>query len=388
MKFCYGITITLSALNVVPIRCAAEYLQMTEDVDKGNLIYKLEIFMNSCILRGWKDSIVTLQSTKAIPLLSEDLGITRRCVDAIASRVITHPSKVNWSYSYSRGSRDDTHCNGAENQKQKPNPRGWWAEDLAELSIDLYWRVMVAIKSTGRISSRIIGEALHVYARRWLPNITKDGKDKQAPDSCSNSTGEITSKHRFLLESIISLLPMEKGSGSCSFLLKLLKAANILGAASSSKLELARRVGIQLEEATVSDLLIPSLSDANEMLYDVDIVMTILEQFMLQGQSPPISPPREKARYERRRRSRSAENVDFEFQESRRSSSASHSSKLKVAKLIDCYLQEIARDANLPLEKVIALAEAIPEFARTDHDELYRVIDTYLKVNYIYLFAP
>ncbi|RWR74292.1 BTB/POZ domain-containing protein isoform X1 [Cinnamomum micranthum f. kanehirae] len=380
MKFCYGITITLSALNLVPIRCAAEYLQMTEDVDKGNLIYKLEIFLSSCILRGWKDSIVTLQSTKAIPLLSEDLGITRRCVDAIASRVVTHPSKVNWSYSYSRGSRDDTHCNGTESQKQKPKPRGWWAEDLSELSIDLYWRVMVAIKSTGRISSSTIGESLQVYARRWLPNVSKDGKEKQAPNSCSNSIGEITSKHRFLLESIISLLPMEKGSASCSFLLKLLKAANILGASSSSKLELARRVGIQLEEATVSDLLIPSLSDANEVLYDVDIVVTILEQFMLQGQSPPISPPREKARYERRR-SRSAENVDFEFQESRRSSSASHSSKLKVAKLIDCYLQEIARDAYLPLEKVIALAEAIPEFARTEHDDLYRVIDTYLKAH-------
>jgi hypothetical protein len=182
------------------------------------------------------------------------------------------------------------------------------------------------------------------------------------------------------LESIVSLLPAEKGAVSSSFLLKLLKAANILNASSSSKMELARRVGLQLEDARVSDLLIPSLSYANDTLYDVDMVMIILEQFMLQGQSPPTSPPRSKLGSERRR-SRSAENIDFEFQESRRSSSASHSSKLKVAKLVDGYLQEIARDVNLPLSKFIALAEAIPHFARLDHDDLYRAIDIYLKVN-------
>jgi hypothetical protein len=85
-KFCYGITITLSAYNIVSARCAAEYLQMTEDVEKGNLMYKLEVFFNSCVLHGWKDSIVTLQSTKAFPMWSEDLAITSRCIEAIASK--------------------------------------------------------------------------------------------------------------------------------------------------------------------------------------------------------------------------------------------------------------------------------------------------------------
>ncbi|XP_010251055.1 PREDICTED: BTB/POZ domain-containing protein At1g67900-like [Nelumbo nucifera] len=374
-KFCYGITITLSAHNIVSVRCAAEYLEMTEDVEKGNFIYKLEFFFNSCILQGWKDSIVALQSTKSFPLWSEDLGITSRCIDAIASKVLSHPSKANLSNSYSRGRRD-------ENQRHKPSPKGWWAEDIAQLGIDLYWRTIIAIKSGGMIPSNLIGEALQIYASRWLPSMSKDGiaaNKQHVPDSVSVS-GEITSKHRLLLESIVSLLPSERGAVSCSFLLKLLKAANILGASSSSKMELARRVGIQLEEATVSDLLIPSLSHTSDTVYDVDIVMSILEHFMLQGQSPPTSPPRAKEGLDRRR-SRSAENIDFEFQESRRSSSASHSSKLKVAKLVDRYLQEIARDVNLPLSKVIQLAEAIPDFARPDHDDLYRAVDIYLKAH-------
>jgi hypothetical protein len=252
---------------------------------------------------------------------------------------------------------------------------------MAELGIDLYWRTMIAVKSGGKMPSSLIGEALKIYAARWLPNISRERNvNKQvASDSDSDSTNEITSKHRVLLESIVSLLPAEKGAVSCSFLLKLLKAANILNASSSSKMELARRVALQMEEATVRDLLIPSISYANSTVYDVDLVITILEQFMLQGQSPPTSPPRSKLGFERRR-SRSAENIVLAFQESRRSSSASHSSKLKVAKLVDGYLQEIARDMNLPLSKFIALAEAIPDFSRLDHDDLYRAIDIYLKV--------
>lgn len=381
-KFCYGITVTLSAYNIVAARCAAEYLQMTEDVEKGNLIYKLEVFFNSCILHGWKDSIMTLQSTKALTLWSEDLAITSRCIEAIASKVWSHPSKISLSHSHSRRVRDDISCNGSESQRHKSASKGWWAEDLAELSIDLYWRTMIAIKSGGKLPSNIIGDALKVYASRWLPNISRKAQPnkKVASDSDSDSASEITSKHRLLLESIASLLPAEKGAVSCSFLLKLLKAATILNASSSSKMELARRVGLQLEEATVNDLLIPSLSYTNDMLYDVELVMTILEQFMLQGQSPPTSPPRARPAVERRR-SRSAENIDFEFQESRRSSSASHGSKLKVAKLVDRYLQEVSRDVNLPMSKFIALAEAMPDFARHDHDDLYKAIDIYLKAH-------
>lgn len=381
-KFCYGITITLSAYNIVAARCAAEYLQMTEDVEKGNLIYKIEVFFNSCILQGWRDSIITLQSTKAFSLWSEDLGITSRCIEAIASKVMSNPSKVSLSHSYSRRGRDDISCNGSESQRHKPVTKGWWAEDLAELGIDLYWRTMIAIKSGGKVPSNLIGDALRIYAAKWLPNISRSRNLDNQLDSENemDSVKEVGSKHRLLLESIVSLLPAEKGAVSCGFLSKLLKAANILKASSSSKMELARRIGIQLEDASVGDLLIPSLSYSSEMVYDVDIVMTILEQFMLQGQSPPTSPPRVKGEFERRRRSRSAENIDFEFQESRRSSSASHSSKLKVAKLVDGYLQEIARDVNLPLSKFIAVAESIPEFARVDHDDLYKAIDIYLKV--------
>lgn len=350
-KFCYGITITLSAYNIVSTRCAAEYLQMTEDAEKGNLIYKLEVFFNSCILRGWKDSVVTLQTTKALSLWSEELSITNRCIEAICSKVLKRVRN-----------EDDISCSGTESLRDKSVRKRWWGEDLAELKIDLYWRIMIALKSDGKMPLNLIGDALKIYASRWLP---KTGSD-------SDSRSEIASKYSLLLESIVNLLPAAKGVVSCNFLLKLLKVANDLKVLSSLKIELVKRVGLQFEEVTVNDLI---------MVSDVDLVMNILEEFMMQlSQSPATSPQRSRFAFERRR-SRSAENVDFELQESRRSSSVSHSSKLKVAKLVDKYLQEVAKDVNLPLDKFVAIAETVPEFARCDHDDLYSAIDTYLKAH-------
>lgn len=58
-----------------------------------------------------------------------------------------------------------------------------------------------------------------------------------------------------------------------------------------------------------------------------------------------------------------------------------HAAKMKVAKLIDSYLAEIARDGNLTFSKFQALAEALPDFSRTTDDGLYRAIDTFLKVS-------
>lgn len=96
-KFAYGITINLSAHNFVPAICAAKFLRMTEAVAKGNFVMKLEAFFETCILQGWKDSIVALQTTRKLMGWSENLGIVHRSVESIVEKILTHPSKVSSS---------------------------------------------------------------------------------------------------------------------------------------------------------------------------------------------------------------------------------------------------------------------------------------------------
>lgn len=93
-KFCYGITISLSAHNFVQAISAARFLQMTESVTKGNFIMKLESFFESFILHGWKDPIVTLHSAGKLSGWLDNPKIVQPCMDSIIEKILAHPSKV------------------------------------------------------------------------------------------------------------------------------------------------------------------------------------------------------------------------------------------------------------------------------------------------------
>ncbi|KAG2572853.1 hypothetical protein PVAP13_7KG205200 [Panicum virgatum] len=286
-KFCYGIAVTVGAHNAVPLRCAAARLGMTEAADRGNLGAKLDAFLASCLLRRWRDALAVLSATARHAAACEELGVTSRCVEAVAI-LITDPGS---------GASEAAGCSSSP----------WWARDVSELGVDLFWRVMVAVRAAGTVKGRAVGDALKVYARRWLPNVARSGYLVEQTDG---SADVAATDHRFLVETIASLLPAERDAVSCSFLLKLLKAANALCASPATKAELTRRAALQLEDASVSDLLIPSC--ASETLYDVDAVMAILEELALRQAAagiPEASPPPHARGH---RRSRSAESSEFE----------------------------------------------------------------------------
>ncbi|TYI37534.1 hypothetical protein ES332_A03G218800v1 [Gossypium tomentosum] len=331
-KFCYGMTVNLNAYNIFSTRCAAEYLGMYETIEKGNLIYKIDIFLNSSIVHSWKDSIIVLQTTKSLSPLSDELKVAGLCVDAIATNACIDVSKVDWSYTYNRKklpeeNGNDPNFNGV---KSRPVPKDWWVEDLCELEIDLYKRVIMSIKTKGIQSHEGV---IH-----------------------SRDVG----KYRSTVDTIVWLLPAEKGSVSCSFLFKLLKAAIIVDSGDMAREQLVRQIGQQLEEASLNDLLIRA-AEREDVMYDVDMVQKIVNKFLMQDRN---------AEYE------SEEN---KVQEIQRPGILTDASKLIVAKLIDAYLAEIAKDPNLPLSKFVDLAETVSCISRPTHNGLYRAIDMYLK---------
>nr|CAB3484857.1 unnamed protein product [Digitaria exilis] len=373
-KFCYGIAITVGAHNLVPLRCAAARLGMTEAAD--NLAGKLDAFMASCLLRRWRDALAVLRSTARHAASCDELGVTSRCVEAVAI-LATAAGTTNASASAAGCSTTSS------------SSPAWWARDVSELGVDLFFRVMVAIKAAGTVKGRAIGDTLKVYARRWLPpnvgclvDVEQTGRSSSSsPGIAGEEVVVAAASHRILVEKMVSLLPSERNAVSCSFLLKLLKAANVLRASSATKAELTRRAAQQLEDASVSDLLIPSPC---ETLYDVDAVMAILEELALRqaaavAEGMSVASPAHARRGHRR--SRSAESSEFEG--ARRSTSAaaaSHGEMVRIGRLVDGFLMEVAKDPNLPLDKLIAIAEAVPDCARPVHDDLYRAVDTYLRV--------
>lgn len=160
-----------------------------------------------------------------------------------------------------------------------------------------------------------------------------------------------------------------------SSLLKMEIATSSSSASSGScRSDLERRIGLQLDQAILEDVLIPTNPNGvNNTMYDIDSILRIFSIFLNLEEDDE----EEEDRHHRDRFGDETEMI-FDFDSP---GSPKQSSILKVSKLMDNYLAEIALDTNLTTSKFIALAELLPDHARIISDGLYRAVDIYLKVN-------
>ncbi|XP_016509774.1 BTB/POZ domain-containing protein DOT3-like isoform X2 [Nicotiana tabacum] len=344
LKFCYGLPISLNPDNVAATRCASEFLDMTEAMEDGNLIAKIEAFFTFVVLSSWNDTITVLRSCEILSPWAENLQMVRRCCDSIISKI-------------SRG-------NSAEEKLIEEN---WWFKDVTSLHINHFLRIITALRAK-EMNPEIIGSCIICYGEKWLPST--DTKTEET----GNYGNRIIDFHfmsgrkqetkigqnkerRTIIESLVSILPPQKEAVPCKFLLWMLKKAIVYAPSPVLVFELEKRISMVLENATVNDLLIPTNSvgeqtiDSTEKqtMHNLEAVQRILDYFLI---------------YEKQ-----------QLQQQGLKSTASN-----ISKLVDSYLAEIASDPNVSIDKFQILAESLPLEARASHDGLYRAIDTYLKV--------
>ncbi|WCJ24255.1 Phototropic-responsive NPH3 family protein [Euphorbia peplus] len=364
-KFCYGVKLELTSSNVVYLRCAAEHLEMTEEYGESNLITQTETFLNQVVLRNWKDSLKALQTCDDILPFAEELQITKRCIESLATKACTDPNLFGWpimEHGPMQSPGGSVLWNGISTGARPKNASlDWWYDDVSNLSLPLYKRLISVMEGRG-IRQEIISGSLAFYAKKYLPGLNR----RQSASESSSRLIPLASAplseddQKVLLEDIDRLLPMQKGLVGTKFLFGLLRTALILKASPSSLSNLERRIGLQLDQATLEDLLMPSFSYSMETLYNVDCVQRILEHFLAMDQITGGASP-------------------CSVDDGQLIGSPSLTPITMVAKLIDGYLAEVAPDVNLKLPKFQALAASVPDYARPLDDGLYRAIDIYLK---------
>ena len=141
-RFCYGVKLEITSLNVVSLRCAAEYLQMTENHGEGNLVAQTEAFLKE-IFSNWPDSIKALETCEEVQLFAEDLHIVSRCIDSLAMKACSDPNLFNWPVPgrNCKQNQADHHAMWNGISSEKPSQRdGWWFYDVSLLSHPLYKR--------------------------------------------------------------------------------------------------------------------------------------------------------------------------------------------------------------------------------------------------------
>ncbi|CAN6236388.1 unnamed protein product [Urochloa humidicola] len=374
--FCYDVKMEL---NVVPLRCAAEHLAMTEDYGEGNLVEQAETFLSQVVLCTWNDAARALHACDAVLPDAEDLLIVARCVDSLASKACADPTLFGWpmlEYYTAKSLEETAVWDGGVSAAAAGKPRSlgpdWWYKQASSFGLPVYKRLIAAVQSKGMSPENVAGSLMH-YARRHLSGLRRHGDHHS--DGGSSSRGSVSGTtttvlsdgdQRTLLEEVVAMLPAEKGVAPARFLLGLLRTATVLHASVACRDALERRAGNQLEEAALEDLLIPNTGYSAETLYDVDSAQRMVEQFMMTSASAFAASPE----------------IDDEGQlVVDDAPSAELMPVSTVAKLVDGYLAEVGTDTNLKLSKFQTIAALVPDYARAIDDGLYRAIDIYLKAH-------
>ncbi|XP_027112663.2 root phototropism protein 2 [Coffea arabica] len=329
-KFCYGVNFEITVHNVAALRCAAEYLQMTDKYCDNNLAGRTEDFLSQVALPSLSGAVVVLKSCEDLLPLAEDLRIVQRCVDVVSSKACVEANFPSRS------------------------PPNWWTEELSILDVKFFGKVITSMKSRGA-KAFTIASALITYSEKSLRDLVRDHSGNGARTAVSDDS-DLRTRQRELLESIVALLPPEKSSFPINFLCCLLRAAIFLGAASACKIELEKRISAILEHVTVDDLLVVSFTYDGERLFDLESVRRIISGFMEKEKSVAV----------------------FNAGDFREVSSTA---MLRAAKTVDAYLGEIATFSELSISKFNGIAILVPKAARKVDDDVYRAVDIYLKAH-------
>ncbi|MED6199277.1 hypothetical protein PIB30_074442 [Stylosanthes scabra] len=319
-KFCYGVKFDITAQNVAVLRCAAEFLQMTEG---NNLALKTEDYLSHVAFFTLTGAITVLRSCRNLLPLAEELNIVKRCVEAVSAKAC---SEANFP---------------------SRSPANWWTEELAVLDVDLFGKVIAAMKNRGA-KPKTLAATLIAYAERSLST------DRIRLSNPIDLASDHQTNPRKLLESVVDLFPSDKTAFPANFVCCLLRCAIYLRASNYCRSELEKRIAAVLELATVDDLLVLSFAYDGDRLSDLETVRRIVSAFIENEKHAAVF-------------SAADDNCSVALR--------------RVTKTVDAYLAEIASFNDLTISKFNGIATLIPKFAREIDDDLYRAVDIYLKAH-------
>ncbi|KAJ7541602.1 hypothetical protein O6H91_10G066900 [Diphasiastrum complanatum] len=368
VKFCCGGSGDhLAATNIVRMRCAAEYLEMTEQYCKQNLIKETEEALGDMMFWDWQTILDIYKSCEAVLPLAEKTRIVQRCADSLAWRVHSSLPDQSSSASSSTGAAEPRFSTASSLSGSFAH--SWWFGDISKLSIYLMERVVKALIASNA-DNKTLARFLLYYLHHSLPML---GYTSVASKRKNDSNEDILHTYtlnvqREVLESVVCLLSsLVARSAPYRSLFTLLRIAGVLDASKSCKSRIERMIGAQLDMATLDHLMITVHPTSCSSLYDVDLVLRFVQYFLQDQDSVPHMKP------ERMKMVRQHHATYFH--------SAVQSPLTKVGHLMDKYLAEIAPDVNLKPIKFQELAEALTDSARRTHDGLYRAVDIYLEAH-------
>ncbi|KAM3697035.1 hypothetical protein ACJW30_06G083600 [Castanea mollissima] len=343
--FIYGSSTFIDPFNVAALRCASEFLEMTEDYCSGNLCERFDLYLNQVVLQSWDDTLIVLQKCQTLLPWSEELLLVSRCIESLAfmacmeildperrrdQPVVTLEALASQAWS-------------CETVKEMVS-QDLWIKDLIALPFVFFKRIIGSLRRQG-MKEKYVSPIIVFYTNKWVLS-------KKTHQFWENSTERIgdddtNKKVAAILQGLIDLLPMgEKASRviPVGFYFALLSRSLEVGLTSD---KLQDQIASMLHFAQMEDFFHPKMGmESISSSIELATMESIISLYV-------------------------SSNSDMIHTPSTRNSI--------VAELWDAYLSHIAPDPDMGPKRYMELIERVPISWRHSHDQLYRAMDTFLQ---------
>lgn len=349
--FLYGSSTMIDPFNVVALRCAAEFLEMTEEYCNNNLCERFDLYLNQVVLQSWDDTLIVLQKCQKLLPLSEELLIVSRCIESLAFMAcmeILDPERRRDQPVVTLQTLASQSWN-SETMKEIVSQE-LWIKDLIALPFGFFKRIIGSLRRQG-MKERYVCPIIVFYANKWV--LSK--KTRQFWENSGEKVADCDVNHRVstILQGILDLLPIREKAGRVipvGFYFALLSRSLEVGLDDDGKAKLKEKIASLLHFAQVEDFLLPcsgkgSASSSVELATMESIISIYLSS-----------------------------NLDADHTLSARNSI--------IAELWDLYLSLIAPDPGMGPKRFMELIEKVPMSYRQIHDQLYRAMNTFLQVSF------
>lgn len=347
----YGSSTLIDPFNVAALRCAAEFLEMTEEYCSGNLCERLDLYLNQVVIQNWNDTLIVLQRCQTLLPWSEELLIISRCIESLAFMAcmeILDPDRrrdkpvvtlealgvQTWS---------------CETVKEIVSQE-LWIKDLIALPFGFFRRIIISLRRQG-MKEKYVSPIIVFYANKWV--LSK--KTRQFWENSGERIGDANANNKvsIILQGVLDLLPMREKASKVipvGFFFALLSRSIEVGLRSDSKEKLQDQIASLLHLAQVEDFLIPqSGTDSICSSMELTTMENIFSKYVSFNMDPNHTPS---------------------------------TSNSNVAELWDTYLSHIAAEPKMGPKRFMELIETLPISCRLSHDQLYRAMNTFLKVRF------
>nr|XP_043609058.1 BTB/POZ domain-containing protein At3g22104-like [Erigeron canadensis] len=323
-SFCYNNgTIDITPSNIFLLHTSSTFMEIT------TLIIQTELYLESIHCITWTEFVNGLRQCQMLFPFIKNSPKFKYFLNTLL-RNLALPNHLSSSSSCPSSSNSSTFrvsSNSSPESLRSNNQLDYWKlEDLSFLNIDIFEELMKSMIFLHFNHPRICSFIFHYQKLKFSLCCSQDQKCK-------------------ISETNINLLSLLNGSSfSCRPLLDAFGMCLCLNMKTLEKSKLEKLLGSRLDEFKINDLIVRG---KKKVALDVDLILRLVKIFLLERRINGFFMHRVK----------------------------------KVGLLIDLFMLEVAPDPFLKHSKFLALAMALPDYARDSHDRMYHAIDLYVKVH-------